>query len=274
MPPLRSCSHSEKPPWLPRPGIDGGMIANAAASGTVRAQFAVQPVDDRARLQLRRVRARPTASAARSRSALLLAVTRVSRLKPTMVLKLATPSVCLQQRRRPCAPPHRCARATPPAAAGCSAGSSRSPLPAGSCVGRRAPSTPAAAVNSSSMRDADQRLADQAVAHADVAVASPFSSQRLNASKKRPSRPRALLARPQQHRRQRRRQRQRVERRDHHRDRDRDGELLIQPALDAAHQADRDEHRGENQRDADRPAPTLPPSPCSVASFGLMPSSM
>ena len=40
MPPLRSCSHSEKPPWLPRPGIDGGMMANATASGIAVAQLA------------------------------------------------------------------------------------------------------------------------------------------------------------------------------------------------------------------------------------------
>ena len=43
-------------------------------------------------------RARPTASTGRSRSALLLAVTRVSRLNPTIVLKLATPGVLLQDR--------------------------------------------------------------------------------------------------------------------------------------------------------------------------------
>ncbi len=33
MPPLRSCSQNEKPPEAPRPGIAGGMKANAAASG-------------------------------------------------------------------------------------------------------------------------------------------------------------------------------------------------------------------------------------------------
>ena len=38
MPPLRSCSHSVKPPWLPRPGIDGGMKANATRLGHNRAQ--------------------------------------------------------------------------------------------------------------------------------------------------------------------------------------------------------------------------------------------
>ena len=63
--------------------------------------------------------------------------------------------------------------------------------------------------------------------------------------------PSICVARLQQHRRQRRRQRQRVERRDQHGDGDRDGELLVQPSLNAGHEADRDEHRRENERDAD-----------------------
>ena len=44
MPPLRSCSQNEKPPCVPRPGIDGGMTANAVASGTCVAQLRVQPI--------------------------------------------------------------------------------------------------------------------------------------------------------------------------------------------------------------------------------------
>src|SRR5215510_853795 len=36
-PPLRSCSQNEKPPALPRPGIEGGEKANATASGTCAA---------------------------------------------------------------------------------------------------------------------------------------------------------------------------------------------------------------------------------------------
>jgi hypothetical protein len=33
-PPLRSCTQSEKPPEVPRPGMAGGVNANAVASGT------------------------------------------------------------------------------------------------------------------------------------------------------------------------------------------------------------------------------------------------
>ena len=51
----RSCSQNVKPPCEPRPGIDGGMTANAAASGISCRNLRVQPVDDRARVQRRLV---------------------------------------------------------------------------------------------------------------------------------------------------------------------------------------------------------------------------
>ena len=84
----------------------------------------------------------------------------------------------------------------------------------------------------------------------------------------------AGLARLQQHRRERRRERQRAEGRQQHRDRDRQRELLVHPAGEAADERHRDEHRGEDERDADDRRPTPPSSPGCVASFGAMPCSM
>ena len=67
MPPLRSCSQNEKPPWLPRPGMDGGMIANADASGTRVRSSPFKSVDDRARMQRRVVALVPGLELRRSR---------------------------------------------------------------------------------------------------------------------------------------------------------------------------------------------------------------
>jgi hypothetical protein len=51
-PPLRSCSQNEKPPCVPRPGIDGGMNANASLPAP-RSQRGVEPIDDRLRVERR-----------------------------------------------------------------------------------------------------------------------------------------------------------------------------------------------------------------------------
>ena len=61
MPPLRSCSQNEKPPCVPRPGIDGGMDRERRRLGDLRPQLRVQLVDDRARVEARLRRARPRA---------------------------------------------------------------------------------------------------------------------------------------------------------------------------------------------------------------------
>ena len=82
----------EKPPALPNPGIAGGLNANAVASGTSVA---------RARLMLRRIPRASSAAPSRSlhglswmnMNALYVDETRVSRLKPMMLLKAFTPSV-------------------------------------------------------------------------------------------------------------------------------------------------------------------------------------
>jgi hypothetical protein len=82
----------EKPPALPNPGIAGGLNANAVASGTCAAS---------ARFRLRRIPRASNAAPLRSshglsetnRKALYVDETRVSRLKPTMVEKVFTPSV-------------------------------------------------------------------------------------------------------------------------------------------------------------------------------------
>ena len=69
-----------------------------------------------------------------------------------------------------------------------------------------------------------------------------WPNTRLNQSKKRASRPRDSLLRPQQQRGQRRAQRQRVEGRDDDGDRDGHRELLIQPTRDAGDENRRDEY--------------------------------
>src|SRR5205807_174059 len=91
-PPLRSCSHMEKPPALPNPGMAGGLKAKAVASGTCAAS---------ARLMVRRIAGASSAAPSRSlqglsctnMKALYVDETRDSRLKPTMVDDAFTPSV-------------------------------------------------------------------------------------------------------------------------------------------------------------------------------------
>ena len=98
--------------------------------------------------------------------------------------------------------------------------------------------------------DADERLSNQPVTQADVPVRG--SLQPAVEPGEHPPEPAArLLARTEQQGRQRRRQRQRVEGGDDDRHRNRDGELLIEPSLNPAHHANRNEDRGEDQRDAD-----------------------
>ena len=58
-----------------------------------------------------------------------------------------------------------------------------------------------------------------------------------------------------------RRRRQRHDHRDQNRDRQRDRELAEQPADDAAHQQNRDEHRHQRQADRDDGEPDLPARP-------------
>jgi hypothetical protein len=60
----------------------------------------------------------------------------------------------------------------------------------------------------------------------------------------------------QQHRRERGDSDKRAERRQQHRDRDRQRELLVHLAGQAAEHRDRDEHRRQDQRDADDGADT------------------
>ena len=109
-------------------------------------------------------------------------------------------------------------------------------------------------------RQAAEHLADQDAGEADVAIRRPAEHLVEAVVERRQER---LLAgrRLQQQRRERRAQRQRVDDRQQHRERDRDRELLIQQAGDAAHEADRHEHRGQDEADGDRPGPTPPPSP-------------
>ncbi len=72
--------------------------------------------------------------------------------------------------RRSCGTPRRCARATPPAAAARSAGSSRSPPRARSWSAAAGRAAPRSDREADEQRDADERLAHEPVAHADVAV--------------------------------------------------------------------------------------------------------
>ncbi len=97
--------------------------------------------------------------------------------------------------------------------------------------------------------EADDGLADQPPREVHVAAGGPREPP-VEDAEEAAQRPCRLVARPQEQRREGRRQRQGVERGDHHRDRDGHGELLVEASLDAAHEADRDEHGGQDEGDA------------------------
>ena len=86
--------------------------------------------------------------------------------------------------------------------------------------------------------------------HADVATGDPVEHP-VEPAEEGAERTAHRLGRLQQHRREGRGQRQRAEGREQHRDRDGERELLVHAAGEARHEGDRDEHRGQDQRDPD-----------------------
>ena len=99
-------------------------------------------------------------------------------------------------------------------------------------------------------RDREQRAAHEQARHAHVAGRRDVEHL-VEAAEERAQRPAHRPRRLEEHRAERGRQRQRVEGREQHRDGDGQRELLVHAADQPAEHGDRDEHRGEDEGDAD-----------------------
>ncbi len=101
------------------------------------------------------------------------------------------------------------------------------------------------------MISATPSFADQQAADSKVAVLRALEAG-IEEAKEKFERAAAAprYPRPEDHRAERGAQRQRIERRQQHRERDREGELPVQRAGKAGHEAGGDEHGRQHQRDA------------------------